>query len=127
MQFENHGLTIGVKRINSEVFLSLKVQGKLTHEDYLTISPMMEGALEQLKHPKISAYIDASELEGWELRAAWDDLKLGLKYGGEFEKIAIYGNKKWMDVAAKIGSWFTKGEVKHFYLQEDALKWLTDK
>jgi len=29
-----------------------------------------------------------TELQGWELRAAWDDFKIGLKHGGDFEKVA---------------------------------------
>jgi hypothetical protein len=85
---------------------------------------MIESALDTVKEPKVKALIDGTELEGWELRAAWDDFKLGLKHGNEFEKIAIYGNKGWQEIAAKIGSWFMSGEVKYFETYNDALDWL---
>ena len=86
---------------------------------------MLESALAEVKQPKIKALIDATELEGWEVRAAWDDLKLGLKHGNEFERIAIYGNKKWQEIGAKVGSWFISGEVKYFESKEEAVDWLS--
>lgn len=119
-----HGLSIGIERVNSEFFLTLKAVGKLTHEDYEKINPMIDSALEGVKDPKIKAFIDGSELEGWELRAAWDDFKLGLKHGSEFDKIAIFGNKKWQEYASKIGSWFVSGDVKYFESADEALVWL---
>jgi hypothetical protein len=124
MTIIRHGLSIGIERIEDEFFLSLKATGKLTHSDYETINPMIDSALQGVEAPKIKAFIDASELEGWELRAAWDDFKLGLKHGSEFEKIAIFGNKKWQEYSAKIGSWFISGEIKFFEDADEALNWL---
>jgi hypothetical protein len=126
MSITRHGLTIGIERVNSEFFLTLKASGKLTHQDYQTITPLIDGALARVKQPKIKALIDGTELEGWELRAAWDDLKLGLSHGSEFIKIAIYGNKKWQEISAKIASWFVSGEVKYFDNEESALDWLSN-
>lgn len=122
-----HGLSIGIERVNNEFFLTLKAIGKLTHEDYLKINPMIDSALAGVSTPKINAFIDATELEGWELRAAWDDFKLGLKHGSEFNKIAIFGNKKWQEYSAKVGTWFISGEVKYFDNSHDALTWLQQK
>ncbi|HHJ35217.1 MAG TPA: STAS/SEC14 domain-containing protein [Gammaproteobacteria bacterium] len=119
-----HGLSIGIERINNEFFLSLKAIGKLTHQDYEKINPMIDSALEGVKDPKVKVFIDGSELEGWELRAAWDDFKLGLKHGSEFDRIAIFGNKKWQEYSAKIGSWFISGEVRYFEDADEALDWL---
>ena len=126
MSIIKHGLSIGIDRIGSDFFLSLKAVGKLTHEDYKTITPMIDSALDGVKEPKVKVLIDGTELEGWELRAAWDDFKLGLKHNNEFDKIAIYGNKNWQEITAKIGSWFISGEVKYFENIEDALSWLNE-
>ncbi|GGP66271.1 STAS/SEC14 domain-containing protein [Shewanella algicola] len=124
MSIKKHGLSIGINRIENVFFVTLKAVGTLTHEDYLVITPMLEGALSQVEQPKISLLLDATELEGWDLRAAWDDLKLGLKHQSEFERVAIWGNKGWYEWAAKMGSWFISGEMKYFEEQSDALKWL---
>ncbi len=124
MNVIRHGLSIGIERVNNDFFLSLKAVGKLTHEDYEKINPMINAALEGVKDPKVKVFIDGSELEGWELRAAWDDFKLGLKHGNDFSRIAIFGNKKWQEYAAKISSWFISGEAKFFENADDALNWL---
>lgn len=77
-----------------------------------------------MDRPKIKFIFDGTELEGGELRAAWDDCKSGLKHGSEFEKIAIYGNKRRQKISAKVGSWFLSGEVKYFENRDEALRWL---
>lgn len=124
MELTRHGLSIGLERSGEQFYLFLKVSGKLTHEDYQSMTPMLEAALAQITSPKVNAFIDAVELEGWEPRAAWDDFKLGLKHGNEFDKVAIYGYKKWQSVAAKLGSWFISGELKFFDDPKQALQWL---
>lgn len=126
MKFKRHGLSIGIERIEDQFLLSLKAQGKLTHKDYEIITPMIDSALAAVKEPKVKVLIDGTELEGWQARAAWDDFKLGLKHGNEFEKVAIYGNKKWQELVAKIGSWFIAGEIKYFENVDDAITWLNE-
>lgn len=126
MHSTRHGLSIGIERNGSDFFLSLKAVGKLTHADYEIITPMLDSALATVTHPKVKVLIDGTELEGWELRAAWDDLKLGLKHNNQFDKVAIYGNKNWQEIAAKIGAWFISGEVKYFDNIVDATRWLKE-
>ena len=121
-----HGLSIGLERAGREFFLKLKAVGTLTHNDYKIITPMINSALGEVKHPVVNALIDASELEGWELRAAWDDLKLGVKHAKEFKKVAIYGNKEWQARVAKIGNWFISGEVQYFENATAAIDWLDE-
>lgn len=126
MTANKHGLSIDIERIDDEFYLSLKAVGKLTHEDYQVITPMIDSALEGVTKPKIKALFDVTEMEGWKLRAAWDDLKIGLKHGSEFEKVALYGNKRWQERAAKIGSWFVSGEARFFDGYDEALSWLKE-
>lgn len=126
MKSKRHGLSIGIERTDNNFFLFLKAQGKLTHKDYEIITPMIDAALAEFKDPKVRALIDGAELDGWEPRAAWDDFKLGLKHGNEFEKIAIYGNRDWQKLAAGIAAWFTSGEVKYFDDCDDAIAWLNE-
>ena len=125
MGIQRHGLSIGIEKSGSDFFLSLKAVGTLTHEDYETITPMIDSALDAVKEPHVNVFIDGTELDGWELRAAWDDFKIGLKHGNEFAKIAIYGNKRWQEMTVKVGAWFMTGEIQYFEAEEDALRWLT--
>ncbi|MCW8866189.1 MAG: STAS/SEC14 domain-containing protein [Colwellia sp.] len=126
MSTVRHGLSIGIERVGSNFFLSLKAIGKLTHEDYQVITPMIDAAMKEVPTAKIKALFDVTEMQGWELRAAWDDFKLGLKHGSEFEKIAIYGNKNWQAIIANIGSWFISGEVEFFEEHQQAVDWLNE-
>ena len=126
MTLTRHGLSIGIERTGTIFFLTLKAVGKLTHEDYQVITPLIDGALQGVPEPAIKALVDATELDGWEARAAWDDFRLGLRHGRDFEKIAILGNRRWQELAAKVGGWFVAGEVKYFESMAEALAWLAD-
>lgn len=126
MQTSRRGFSLGIDRIGDLVFLSVKVQGKLTHDDYSQMTPMIDSALKGVKGPKVKALVDLTDMEGWELRAAWDDFKMGLSYGEEFDKIAIVGRKKWQDVMAKVGSWFISGNIRRFESEEAAINWLSE-
>ena len=126
MDITRHGLTIGMERVGADFFVTLKAIGKLTHEDYEKITPMLDAALRGVDSPQIKLLFDATEMQGWELRAAWDDFKVGLKHGSKFEKIAIYGNRNWQEIAARVGSWFVSGEVKYFESYAEAVAWLQD-
>ncbi|WP_226664692.1 STAS/SEC14 domain-containing protein [Microbulbifer aggregans] len=121
----HHGFSIGIERTGTErVLLRMHARGKLEHEDYETLVPMLETAIAGMEHPKIDVLMDMRELEGWEIRAAWDDLKLGVKHGRQFNKIAMVGNKRWQEIAAKIGTWFIGGEARFFEGPAEALAWL---
>lgn len=124
MQNKEHGISIGLYRTGDQFFLRLLVQGKLTHEDYQMITPMLDNALAKVEHPTIKALVECHQFEGWELRAAWDDFKLGLKHRKAFAKIAIVGDKPWEKAVAKVGSWFIDGDMQFFEDVRDARQWL---
>ncbi len=126
MSIKRHGISIGIDRVDREFFLTLRAVGKLTHEDYEVITPMIDSALSSVDSPRVKALFDVTEMQGWELRAAWDDFKIGLKHGNEFVKVALYGNRQWQEVVAKMGSWFISGEVRFFDNEAEALAWLMD-
>lgn len=121
-----HGLSIGIERTGDEYFLSFRGIGKLTHQDYQTITPMIDSALDGVAERHVKAFFDLSELEGWELHAAWDDFRLGLRHGKDFGKIAIFGHKGWQHFGAKVGAWFVSGEVRYFEGEDEALAWLNE-
>ncbi|ADG93577.1 conserved hypothetical protein [Arcobacter nitrofigilis DSM 7299] len=126
MKTKKHELTVGIQKVDSSILLTIKAVGTLTHEDYETITPLIDSALEGVTNPKIRAICDCTELEGWELKAAWDDLKIGLKHGNQFEKIAIITGKSWIKIGSKITSWFIQGEVKNFENELEAFEWLNE-
>ena len=119
-----HGISIGIERVDDDIYMSLSAIGKLTHEDYELITPMIDSALEGIKVPSIKVFVDATRLEGWDLQAAWDDFKLGLKHGNKFDKVALLGNRKWQEWSTKLAGWFMSGETRYFESESEALEWL---
>ncbi len=119
-----HGIAIGIERIDETLYVSMKAYGKLTHHDYTAFAPLLEGALGSIESPGIRLIFDASEFSGWELRAAWDDFKTGLRHGNEFSKVAIVGRANWQAVMAAVGKWFIDGQVNYFTDKQLALNWL---
>jgi len=124
MKYEEHGISIGLSRINDEIFLKMKVVGKLSHEDYQKFLPMIERAIQDTEQPQIKLLFDAAEFEGWELKAAWDDLKFGFEHKKAFTKIAFVGSKTWEKIGVKVTSWFMAGEMEYFEDYDKAVDWL---
>lgn len=119
-----HGFAIGVERSSDKLYISMKAYGRLTHQDYLQMTPLLTAALTGVPDKFADVLVDLTELEGWELRAAWDDLQLGLKHGSAFRKIAMFGNRDWQAWATKVAGWFISGEAKYFESRSEALIWL---
>ncbi|HAS6048320.1 TPA: STAS/SEC14 domain-containing protein [Vibrio vulnificus] len=123
---QRHGITFGIERIGLQTILVFKATGTLTHQDYQAIVPVLEAALAGINRQQMNMLADISEFSGWEPRAAWDDFQLGLKIGFNVNKVAVYGDKNWQELAAKVGSWFISGEMKSFSDYDSAITWLAD-
>jgi len=67
--------------------------GRLTHEDYEDFRGHIEQMIHQ--HGTVRVMLDLNDFHGWNLRSAWDDLQLGLRYPGKFDRCAILGDKSW--------------------------------
>ncbi|MCS6233957.1 STAS/SEC14 domain-containing protein [Shewanella baltica] len=127
MALLKHGISIGIERYgDDDFFVAFKAIGTLTHHDYEMMVPVLESALAGVKDPDIFALVDVTELDGLELQAAWDDLKLGVKHIRHFEKIAIVGKTTLQEVLAKLANGFTPAEVRFFVDNGDAVAWLKD-
>jgi len=108
-----------------QFYCYVKVVGKLTHEDYEFFIPAFENSIANIEEAKVNILADISELEGWDLHAAWDDLKFAIKHGKEFNKIAVIGDNKVLEFSSKIASIVLPYEVKFFDTYNQAEVWLT--
>lgn len=124
MTVKRRGLSIGAYCLDNKAFIEMRAIGKLTHEDYLLITPLIEQAIESSDDHCVELLVDAREFEGWEPKAAWDDFKLGMKYRKSWKRIALVGNKKWEQLAVKMMGWFVGGESRYFEDIDSALDWI---
>ncbi|WP_434565672.1 STAS/SEC14 domain-containing protein [Vibrio chagasii] len=126
MSIERHGISVGIERVSGETIIVFKAKGKLTHDDYQAMIPILKTTIKEIDSSALKMMVDISTLTGWELRAAWDDFKLGLELNSKIGKIAICGDKSWQELASKVGSWFVSGDIKSFEDHDSAIEWLVD-
>ena len=92
--------------------LIVHASGKLAKEDYLYLSPAIERLVQA--HGKVRLLFDMTDFHGWEIGAAWEDLKIGLDHFSDIERMALVGEKKWQHSMAAFAKPFTKAEVRYF-------------
>ncbi|CAH6931800.1 STAS/SEC14 domain-containing protein [Vibrio chagasii] len=126
MSIERHGISVGIERVSGETIIVFKAKGKLSHDDYQAMIPILKTTIKEIDSSALKMLVDISTLTGWELRAAWDDFKLGLELNSKIDKIAICGDKSWQELASKVGSWFVSGDIKSFEEHDPAIEWLVD-
>ena len=104
--------------------VGFRLCGKLHDGDYKQFVPTMETIL--TAEGKVRLFIQLEDFHGWDLHAAWDDLKFSLKHYSDFERIAMVGDRKWEKWMAGFCRPFTKAKVKYFDRSEvdAAWKWL---
>jgi hypothetical protein len=107
--------------------ISIKVSGKLTHEDYKNhFIPKLNEMAEE--HNPFNIMILTEDFHGWELRAALDDLLAGIKFRNKIGRVAIVGEKSWQEKLCQFFSMLFGIEAHYFTHEEksDAKKWVAE-
>jgi len=109
-----------------EKVVGVKLRGTLHDEDYQQFVPRMETLL--TTQGKVRLFVQFEDFHGWDLHAAWDDLKFGVKHYADFERIAMVGDHKWEQWMSALCKPFTKAQVRYFDETEvaDAWRWLRE-
>lgn len=82
--------------VKNDLVLALEAEGKVTGDDYQSlVIPAIETKLRQYKKIRL-LYELGHEFSGFDLKAMWEDFKLGLKHWTDFEKIALVSDIQWI-------------------------------
>ncbi len=93
--------------------IGFELKGKLHDEDYSEVLvPEVEAVIE--REGSVRLLLHLVDFEGWDLHAAWDDMKFGAKHYRDFERVAIVGDKTWEEWMAKLASPFTSSGSRFF-------------
>jgi len=113
--------------VNADHVVAIRVSGRLTDEDYKHFLPILEDLIN--REGPVSLYVDMENFEGWEMKAAWDDLKFGLTHDVDLKRIAIVGDKQWMEWMTRLSDIFFSAEMRYFSVAEkqQAMNWLQEK
>ena len=104
----------------------VKAAESLPSQDYEKVFiPQLNQLIDKFGKISVVFYL-AENFTGWELGAAWDDAVFGIQHRHDFEKVAVVSDKKWVEWATKIGSYFIDGQVATYTPAEfqDAVTWV---
>ncbi len=104
--------------------LVIRVSGTVIKAEYKHFVTEFERLLGQ--HGKLRVLFDISGFHGWELGAAWEDIKFDIRHFADIERLAIVGEKKWQHGMAMLWKPFTEATTRYFDHTEiaTAQKWL---
>ncbi len=80
--------------VNAEHVVAIRISGHLTDEDYKSFLPLLKDLIN--REGPVSLYVDMEDFEGWDMKAAWDDVKFGITHDVDFKRIAIVVDKQWI-------------------------------
>ena len=126
IDISTRGVGIEIKSINDKFIVEMDFYGKLTHQDYEVIIPVVERAISASKDKELDILVDMRDFDGWELEAMVDDFKLGLELKDIFNKMAVVGDKKWEKWSVEAMSHLTKGQMRFFEDYDEAYRWILE-
>ena len=80
------------------------------------------------QHGKLRVLFDMTGLQGWDVGAAWEDIKFEINHFADIERLAMVGEKKWQHSRAVVFKLFAKATVRYFDQADaaEARKWLDE-
>lgn len=107
--------------VSEKNIFAFRVSGKLTDDDYKSFLPRLDALIQE--HGKLSLLFELDNFKGWDLDAAWDDLKYGREHEGDFERIAVVGEKHWHRWIVELADLLTSTDIRFFDRDDRQLAW----
>ena len=107
---------------------AFRAEGVITRDDYEeTLIPIIEEKIRAQGRVKL-LYWCGEEFKGFSAGAMWDDARFGLTHLGDFSKIAVVSDIKWVRQSVKLFAPLMPAPVQVFYNAdiEDAKHWIVD-
>ena len=108
----------------NERVVAVKIDGEFTSDDMRNLIDRFQSIVD--RDEKVLLYVDMQGYKGWEFGAAAEKFKnIGMLWKA-FEKYAIVGDTRWMEIWVKIVDPLTPQQIKHFTPDkaDDAWAWL---
>jgi len=108
--------------------LELRFSGQVSGPDYdMVMIPAIETALEEHSKLRVLCVFDEG-FEGYDLEAAWDDARVGLRHWNAYERFAIVTDVTWLRQVVRAAGFAISCPIKVFPLDEaeDARRWLRE-
>lgn len=101
--------------------------GKLTEDDYRQFDRELAAVAERDQHMRV--LVRMTDLQGWEPKALWEDVKLDVACKDVLERVALVGDRRWQEWMARFSQPFTDADVRYFDESEaaGAVGWLLER
>jgi hypothetical protein len=111
---------------NDGNLVALNLQGKITHEEFEALTPMIDSQIEK-DGGEIRLLLDLVEFEGYEdLHALWEHFVLVKNHHKFVKRVAVLGSAEWEKRFAQLAGQFALADVGYYEAgeMEDAIGWL---
>ena len=107
---------------HSGKLVTVTVLGEFVLADYKEFEDMVLST--QLPGGKVNLLLDLSQMAGFTLDVAWEDIKFTRSHPDDFDKIAVVIHSEWVIWSAWLSQMFIDADVQVFDDSEEARGWL---
>jgi universal stress protein A len=101
---------------------AMRLSGKLLHRDYQQFVPMLENRIKE--YGSVRCFIEMTEFQGIELRALWDEIKIGVQHARQIERCAVVGDRAWERWMTNLSrAIFSHAETRFYDIAERDKAW----
>ena len=106
--------------------LGIKVEGKLTQGDYELLIPYIDRLRQEVG--LVGLLCDMTDCEGLNSQVLWEDLAKQFQQFHEIIRIAVVGDRQWMECGTKVFYPLKETKVQYFTPEqmEKSWKWLKE-
>ncbi len=111
-----------------ENILGFMAKGEVTGDDYESVMiPAVEEMLTRQKKLRL-LYCLGEDFSGFEMKAMWDDARIGMRHFTAWERVAVVTEVEWIRTAMKVFGFVMPGQVCVFSNNElaKARQWLSE-
>ncbi|HBE91967.1 MAG TPA: STAS/SEC14 domain-containing protein [Gammaproteobacteria bacterium] len=102
--------------------VTVSVMGELMLDDFREFESVVVSELEE--HERVDVLMDLSNMTGFSIDAAWEDLKFSREHDKDFRRIAVITSDQWISWLVWLNGAFSGAQVQTFPEREDAEHWL---
>ena len=101
--------------------LKVHIMGEFTVSDFKELEDAVTGELKLT--PKIKLLLDLTQMSGFTIDMAWEDIKFTREHAHDFQRIAIISGDQWTTWMSWLNSAFTDAEMRIFADETEASAW----
>jgi hypothetical protein len=102
--------------------LGIKVESKLTAEEYELLNSYLEQLMQDVG--PINFLCDMADFEGLDSQALWEEMTGHLQSLDDFPRIAVLGDRRWLECGTKVFEPWLKTQLKYFTPDQIDEAWL---